>query len=141
MCDDIRIESNDKYLLIGVYSGTIRLRKPSPVALPTLSFWIQMDLQKADYGSYDLRLVDPRQRRAAYFSGHARLARAEEPGPPICQTGPTTLPSYGAYSVEFGMGAPPCLLGRFAVRPSEGDAPFKATQVGYPALAGLSRQH
>ena len=142
MCDDIRIESNGKYILIGAYSGTIRLRKPLPVTLPMLSFWIQLDLQKIDYGTYELRLLDPRKRQAAYFRGSARFARADEPGVLICRlTGPMTLSGYGTYRVEFGMGGPLHLLGAFAVRSSEEEAPFKAAQATYPALAGLSRQH
>jgi hypothetical protein len=141
MCDDIRIENNGKYLLIGVYSGTIRLRRPLPATLPTLSFWIQIDLQEADYGSYELRLLDPRKRQAAHFQGPARFARVEEPGVLICQTGPVTLSSYGTYSIEFGMGGPPYLLGKFGVRSSDEEAPFKAAQAIYPALARLSRPH
>jgi hypothetical protein len=137
MCDDIRIESNGKYILIGAYSGTIRSRKPLPVTLPMLSFWIQLDLQKTDYGTYELRLLDPRKRQAAYFRGSARFARADEPGVLICLTGPMTLSSYGTYHV----GGPLHLLGTFAVRSSEEEAPFKAAQATYPALAGLSRQH
>lgn len=141
MCDDIRIESNGKYLLIGVYSGTVRLRRPLPVTLSTLSFWIQLDLKKLDYGDYELRLLDSRSQEVAHLRGPARFARMDEPGVVICLTGPLTLSSYGTYSVEFGLGHPLRRLGTFAVHSSEKETPFKATQVTYPALAGLSRQH
>lgn len=141
MCDDIRIENNGKYLLIGVYSGTVRLRRPLPVTLSTLSFWIQLDLKKLDYGDYELRLLDPRRQEAAHLRGPARFTRVDEPGVVICLTGPLTLSSYGTYSVEFGFGRPLRLLGSFAVHSPEEATPFKAAQATYPALAGLSRQH
>ena len=141
ICDDVRIESNGKYILIGVYSGNITLRKPLPVTLPMLAFWIQLDLQKIEYGNYELRLLDPRKREAAHFRGSARFARPDEPGVLICMTGPITLSSYGSYSVEFGMDGPPQLLGAFTVRSSQGDAPFKTAAATYRTLGGLSRQH
>lgn len=139
MCDDIRIENNGKYLLIGVYSGTIKTRKPLPVTLSTLSFWIQIDLRRLDYGDYDVRLIDPRGREAAHVRRPARFARVDEPGVVMCLTGPLTLFSYGIYRVEFGLGCPPSLLGTFAVHPSEEATPLKAPQAIYSP--GLSRQH
>ena len=140
ICDDVRIENNGKYILVGVYSGDIVLRKPLPVTLAMLAFWIQLDLQKANYGSYELRLLDPQKRQAAQFRGSARFTRADEPGVLICLTGPITLSNYGSYNVEFGIDGPPQLLGAFGVRSSEGDASFKPT-AKFPALGGISRQH
>jgi hypothetical protein len=142
MCDDIRVENNGKYLLIGVYSGTIRLRRPPPVTLSMLSFWIQLDLKKLDYGDYELRLLDPRRQEAAHFRGPARFTRVDEPGVVMCLTGPLTLSSYGTYSVEFGLGRPLRLLGTFAVHPPADAILFKAAQATYPrALPDLSHRH
>lgn len=141
MCDDIRIENNGKYLLVGVYSGTIRVRKPLPVTLPMLSFWIQLELKKTDYGNCELRLLDAGGQEIACFRTPARFARTDEPGVLVCLTGPLTLARYGIYSVEFGLGSAPRPLGTFAVRPSDDGTPFKAVTPPHPALAGLSHQH
>jgi hypothetical protein len=142
MCDDIRIETSGKYLLIGVYSGTMKVRRSLPVTLPTLSFWIQLELQKLDYGDYELRLLDPNNREAAHFRGLAHFARADEPAVLICLTGPITLSKYGTYRVEFGMGGAPGLLGTFAVRSSDEPAgAYKTPESTYPAQPGFWRQH
>jgi uncharacterized protein DUF6941 len=141
MCDDVRIENTGKYLLVGVYSGTIRVRKPLPVTLSMLSFWIQLELKKTDYGSCELRLVDPSQQEIACFRSSARFARVDEPGVLVCLIGPLTLARYGTYSVEFGLGCSPRPLGTIAVRPSDDAASFKSVTPAYPAIAGLSRQH
>ncbi len=141
LCDDIRIECNGKHLLIGVYSGIIKLRRPLPVTLPMLSFWIQMDLQKLDYGSYQLRVIDPRKRLAAQFRGLAQFARSDEPAVLICMNGPITLASYGSYTVEFGMGGLLHPLGTFEVRAAQADAALGTTAPGYPQTAGFSRPH
>jgi hypothetical protein len=141
MCDDVRIENNGKYLLIGVYSGTIRVRKALPVTLSMLSFWIQLDLKQLDYDDYELKLLDPRRQEIAQIRGPARFARVDEPGVIVCFAGPLTISSYGTYSIEFGLGRPLRLVGTFAVRSSDEAAPIKAAYAAYPALAGLSRQH
>jgi hypothetical protein len=141
LCDDIRIESNGKHLLIGVYSGIIKLRRPLPVKLPMLSFRIQMDLQKVDYGDYQLRVIDPRKRLAAQFRGLAQFARTDEPAVLICTSGPMILSSYGTHCLEFGMGGLLQPLGTFEVRAAQAESPLGATQPDYSLSAGISRPH
>jgi len=141
MCDDVRIENSGKYLLIGAYSGTMKVRRPLPVTLPMLAFWIQLELQKLDYGDYELKLLDPHGKQAAHFRGLARFARADEPAVLVCLTGPLTLSSYGTYRIEFGMGGAPFTLGTFAVRASEQADPYKAAESMYPAQPGFLRHH
>ena len=141
LCDDIRIESNGKHLLIGVYSGIIKLRRPLPVTLPMLSFRIQMDLQKVDYGAYQLRVIDPHKRLVAQFRGLAQFARADEPAVLICMTGPITLSSYGTHNVEFGMGGLQHPLGTFEVRAAQAEPTLGATHPDYALSAGVSRPH
>ncbi len=141
ICDDIRIEYNGKHLLIGVYSGVIKLRTPLPVTLPMLSFWIQMDLQKRDYGAYHLRVIDPQKQLAVQFRGLAQFARVDEPAVLACMTGPIALASYGMYSVEFGMGGLLQPIGTFEVRAAQTEAAIGTTQPDYPLSAGFSRPH
>ncbi len=141
ICDDIRIEYNGKHLLIGVYSGIIKLRTPLPITLPTLSFWIQIDLQKLDYGAYHLRVIDPQKQLAAQFRGLAQFARVDEPAVLVCMTGPINLTSYGSYTVEFGMGGLLHPIGTFEVRTAQTEAALGNSQPDYPLSAGFSRAH
>jgi len=123
LCDDVRFEANGKHILVGVYPGAIRLRKPPPVAVSTLFVWLQLELTKVDYGEYELRIVDAREALVARFHGIARFKSADEPATLVCSTGPLTIPDYGIYRVEFGMETPPRLLGSFAACPFE-EAPL-----------------
>jgi hypothetical protein len=142
ICDDVRIENNGKYILVGVYSGAIRLRKPPPITIPTLTLWLQLDLTRTDYGDYELRLLDPRKEAAARFRGRAQFKRMDEPAVLIWSVGPMKVPDYGIYRLEFGMGTPPVLLGTFAVCPAQDTSPFEAARISYPAAAaGLAHQH
>jgi len=126
LCDEVRFETNGKHILIGVYPGALRLRKPPPVSVSTLFVWLQLELTKVDYGEYELRIVDPREALVARFRGKAKFKSADEPATLICSTGPLTIPDYGIYRIEFGMETPPRPLGSFAARPFE-EAPLSVS--------------
>lgn len=140
ICDDVRMESSGKHILVGVYPGAIRLRKPPPISVSSLVIWMQLELTKIDYGEYELRILASRDRTLARFHGPARFKNTEEPATLICPTGTLTLPDYGTYRIELGLGGPPKLLGIFAVRPME-DVTTRDVARLYPTDAKLSRRH
>jgi hypothetical protein len=135
------IEGNGKHILVGVYPGAIRLRKPPPVPVSRLFVWLQLELTRVDYSEYELRIVDPREELVTRFRGQAKFKRTDEPATLICSTGPLTIPDYGIYRVEFGMKTPPRLLGTFAVRPVEEAAPPESGLFSSPNAPALARRH
>jgi hypothetical protein len=141
ICEDVRFEGNGKHILVGVYPGAIRLRKPPPVPAVRLFIWLQLELTKVDYGEYELRILDPHNASIADFKGRAKFKHMDEPATLICSTGEMTIPSYGTYSVEFGMGAPPTLLGTFAVRSFEEATPLEVIGLHYPPQGKVAWQH
>jgi len=141
VCDDVRFEGNGKHILVGVYPGAIRLRKPPPVPVSTLFVWLQLEITKLDYAEYELRIVDPRDAQVARFRGNAKFKSTDEPATLICSTGPLTIPDYGIYRVEFGMETPPRLLGTFAVRSNEEAAPTESSRISILNAPVLARRH
>src|SRR5262249_14309638 len=115
--------ANGKHILVGVYPGAIRLRKPPPVAVSTLFVWLQLELTKVDYGEYELRIVDAREALVARFRGIARFKSADQPATVVCVAGPRTLRHVASYRLSFAMATPPRRLGSFAACPFE-EAPL-----------------
>lgn len=57
LCEDIRQERNNKYIIIGVYSGDIILQKvPSTVLV---SLFVEMKVSKAGQNTAKIRLAGP----------------------------------------------------------------------------------
>ncbi len=54
-CDDIRIEQNNKFILIGVYNGTIVV--PAFPAVLGLCWWIQIFPEKLGRSDLEIRII------------------------------------------------------------------------------------
>jgi len=55
MCDDIRMEHNNKFILVGVYNGTL-LVGGFPAQIP-LCWWLQLIIQQPSKFEVELQLV------------------------------------------------------------------------------------
>jgi hypothetical protein len=57
LCDDIRIEQNNKFILIGVYTGSVVV--PGLPAELLVSWWIQILPEKTGTFELELQLISP----------------------------------------------------------------------------------
>lgn len=77
ICDDVRREANGKFILIGAYSGDVRVNK-FPAAL-ALQLVLQTDASSAGEAPFEIRVRDGEQQLAA---GGGEL-KSIAPGPAL----------------------------------------------------------
>jgi hypothetical protein len=97
LCDDVRQENNGKFLLIGLYMGTVTL--PSvPTVLSSLAFFQVYDCERPGNYMFKMRLerMDTGQRLVEGMG----MMKVERPGTGVTPVrfSPVPLPAFGTYN-------------------------------------------
>lgn len=103
LCDDIRLESTGKILLIGVYSDVIQVPK-LPLQLRSLAFAIKAKAFSIGRFSFSVELLDPQAN--SLLKAEGEIGYDGELGRLIwlpVVTGPVLLPTEGVYSVAISL--------------------------------------
>lgn len=108
LCDDVRIENNGKYLLLGVYTGGVVFGAPEPLILPSFRAFITAftDLQviegevrvRAESGDASLLTTNIRMERSGVNNSDVTRLDISIP------IGPIQFTSIGKYLVEYNFG-------------------------------------
>lgn len=137
ICDDVRVEKDNKFTLVGVYSRSIALQT-MPFTFPKISFFAQFDSLALQNRDLIVRLVNPSG--AVVFETRGKLPAATEasPFPPefrdttvVFHLAPFTLTESGLYSVHYEASDwPPYRVEFFvALRQQAESAPVPASSV------------
>jgi hypothetical protein len=124
ICDDIRQENTGKFILIGLYMGSINVQHV-PFALPSLAFFQVFESDRP--GSFTFRMrLERMETGQAVVEGMGMLA-IQRPGLGVApiRFAPLPLPTFGTYSLVVNIEGEAPIITTFDVlqQPSQPQQP------------------
>jgi hypothetical protein len=98
ICDDARIEVSGKAILIGVYTGSIKIGI-IPVVLPTFSVFVEVKVLKLSYDRTVFFIRTPNKQEVGRTEGPAKFDNIEYNGSLIYRVAPIAFEVTGDYEV------------------------------------------
>ncbi len=115
ICDDIRVESNGKTIIIGIYHDSI-IVSGLPFVMPQLVTWTKWDITKGPIKKFEFTVTAPDGKSMGHVIGEPPVKASGKKAILQIAISPFVIKEAGEYRIDAKINETDCHIGSFEVQ-------------------------